>query len=65
MAGWNACFWLLPLWRGGCCREVKNCVKLSLPGHGIRSRKDASESDSDDEDMETSSEEEKETREQG
>ena len=45
--------------------RLKNCSNLSLPGHGIRSRKDASESDSDDEDMETSSEEEKETREQG
>ena len=45
--------------------RLKNCVKLSLPGHGIRSRKDASQSDSDDEDMETSSEEEKETHEQG
>jgi len=41
--------------------RLKNCVQLSLTGHGIRSRDDASESDSDDEDMETSSEEEKET----
>lgn len=55
----------LPLWRGECCREVKNCSNLSFPGHGIRSRKDASESNSDDEDMVTSSEEEKETHEQG
>ena len=41
--------------------SLKNFSNLSLPGHGIRSRDDASESDSDDEDIETSSEEEKET----